>query len=302
MAGDKVYDATTAATITSRTLSGVISGDAVRCVGGTATFRDKNVGANKMVIATGLSLSGADSGNYTVNSTATATAQITPVTLTVLGITANNKVYDTTTNATLNTTGAALVGVFSGDMVTLNTAGATGSFTSKDVGTGISVRVAGLAISGPEAGNYALVQPTATADITIRSGPTSSLPPVTITSVSRQELRVTRHKTATVIVLQLSDTVNRDAAANIHIYSLTTLPHGRRHRTSPLALSQVRYDGLNTITLFARRPRSLNRPWQLRILAAELPDALGRPLDGDRNGQPGGDFLAISSKRRIRIA
>src|SRR5262249_51774411 len=83
-AADKVYDGTTAATITGRTLSGVVSGDDVTYVGGTATFADKNAGTTgKTVTGTGLSLSGTDAGNYTVNSAATTTAHITPRPITV---------------------------------------------------------------------------------------------------------------------------------------------------------------------------------------------------------------------------
>src|SRR5258707_4910309 len=76
-AGNKVYDGNTGATILTRTLSGVVSGDTVNYVGGTATFADKNVGNGKTVTAIGLSLSGADAGNYTINTTATTTANIT---------------------------------------------------------------------------------------------------------------------------------------------------------------------------------------------------------------------------------
>jgi hypothetical protein len=82
-AANRVYDGTTTATITNRTLSGGISGDAVSYVGGTAAFADPNAGTGKTVTAAGLSLSGADAGNYTVNSTATATANITPAPLTI---------------------------------------------------------------------------------------------------------------------------------------------------------------------------------------------------------------------------
>src|SRR5882724_4297209 len=82
-AANRVYDGTTTATITNRTLSGVISGDAVSYVGGTAAFADPNAGTGKTVTAAGLSLSGPDAGNYTVNSTATATANITPALLTI---------------------------------------------------------------------------------------------------------------------------------------------------------------------------------------------------------------------------
>ena len=91
---------------------------------------------------------------------------VTPATLTVTGITASDKVYDSTTTATLNADGAALVGVVSGDSVTLNTGGAAGIFASKDAGTNIMVQVSGLTISGSQAGDYTLTQPTTSANIT----------------------------------------------------------------------------------------------------------------------------------------
>ena len=46
-AANKIYDGNDAATITSRTLTGVISGDTVSYAGGTATFADKNVGTRQ---------------------------------------------------------------------------------------------------------------------------------------------------------------------------------------------------------------------------------------------------------------
>ena len=51
---------------------------------------------------TGLSLTGADAGNYVMTLPPTTTANITAATLTVTGITAANKVYDGTTDATLD--------------------------------------------------------------------------------------------------------------------------------------------------------------------------------------------------------
>src|SRR6185503_259064 len=93
-ANNKTYDGTTAATIATRTLSGVIGGDNVSLTGGTATFANKNVGAGKTVTATGLSLSGTAAGNYQLASTgASTTADITAKGLAVSGVTANNKVY-----------------------------------------------------------------------------------------------------------------------------------------------------------------------------------------------------------------
>ena len=167
-ASNKVYDVTTAATLSKESLTGlIVSGDAVSLTGGTASFSDPNVGTGKQVTATGLSLTGSAAANYQLASTtATTTADISPAGLTVSGITAATKVYNASTAATLITSGAALKGVYSGDTVTLGTSGATGTFAGKDVGTGIAVSVAGLTISGAQAGDYTLTQPTTTANIT----------------------------------------------------------------------------------------------------------------------------------------
>src|SRR5207244_3869232 len=114
----------------------------------------------------GLTLGGAQAGNYVLGSPVTTTANITPATLTVTGVTASSKVYDGTTKATLNTASAALVGVVAGDTVTLSTTGAIGTFASKDVGNGITVTVTGLTLGGAQAADYKLTQPTTTANIT----------------------------------------------------------------------------------------------------------------------------------------
>ena len=61
----------------------MLAGDTVAYTGGSAAFDTKNVGNAKTVSATGLSLSGRDAGNYTVNSSATTVASIIPVPFTV---------------------------------------------------------------------------------------------------------------------------------------------------------------------------------------------------------------------------
>src|SRR5207245_5715378 len=103
-ANNKIYDATTASTIASRSLSGVIGSDAVSLSGGTATFASKTVGTAKTVTATGLSLSGADLANYQLSSTtATTTADITARAL-LVSAAGVNKAYDGTTSATATLT------------------------------------------------------------------------------------------------------------------------------------------------------------------------------------------------------
>ena len=164
-ADNKVYDGTKAAVIATRTLTGVIEGDDVSLTGGTAIFDNENVGNDKTVTATGLSLTGADAGNYTLSSTsATTTADITARTLTVMA-TASNKVYDGNSNATVTLSDDRVAG----DVLIVSYTSAT--FADKNVGTGKTVNVSGISISGTDAGNYMLAATTATTTGVITARP-----------------------------------------------------------------------------------------------------------------------------------
>ncbi len=166
---NKVYDGTTSATLNtgSATLTGLYSEDLVtiNSSGASASFNNENVGNSKTVNISGFALAGADAINYTLTQP-TATGNITAASLTVTGITANNRPYDRTTTAVLNTGGAALSGVISGDIVNLSTSGATGSFSNKNAGTAKTITTTGFAISGADIANYTLIQPSTTANIT----------------------------------------------------------------------------------------------------------------------------------------
>ena len=157
---NKIYDQTTAATITG-TLSGIIGSDVVT-LNGTGTFASQNVGTGIAITSTS-TLSGAQAGNYTLTQPTGLTANITAKALTITGAAANNKAYDGTTAATISGT---LSGVIAGDAVTLN---GTGTFASPNAGTGIPVTSTST-LSGAQAGNYTLTQPTGlTANITSNS-------------------------------------------------------------------------------------------------------------------------------------
>src|SRR2546425_381870 len=95
---NKVYDGTTNATVTLS--DNRVAGDVLATTYISASFADKNVASGKAVSVSGITISGTDAGNYTVNSTASTTADITPPPLTVTA-TGVNKEYDATTNATV---------------------------------------------------------------------------------------------------------------------------------------------------------------------------------------------------------
>jgi filamentous hemagglutinin family protein len=159
-AQNKVYDTTTDAVITgTAALNGVLGSDVVN-LDGTVTsgsFDDKNVGTGKLVTAdlSPLSLSGTDAGNYDITGVLAAlSANITPASLTVDGLSAQNKVYDATTTATIVGT-PTLNGVLGADVVNVSGTGA-GTFVTANVGTDIDVTptVGSLALSGTDSGNY----------------------------------------------------------------------------------------------------------------------------------------------------
>ena len=101
-ASNKVYDGNASATVLTRTLNGGLLADAVSLDGGTATFGNKNVGANKTVTLIGAVLAGADKDNYSLSSVGTTTADITAKSITG-SFTAANKVYDGNISATVLT-------------------------------------------------------------------------------------------------------------------------------------------------------------------------------------------------------
>ena len=157
-ANNKTYDGTSAATGTLG-LTGVIAGDAVG-VTGSYSFADKNAGSGKIVTASGITLSGADAANYTVNASAATLADILAKAITAT-LTANSRTYDGTAGATGT---LALSGVISGDSVGVTSTGL--SFADKTAGTGKTVAASGIALSGADAGNYTVnASTTALADI-----------------------------------------------------------------------------------------------------------------------------------------
>lgn len=164
-AQNKVYNTTTAATLNLGAAStfGLVQGDTVTLASNTAaaTFATANAGSNLAVTATGFSISGGASANYTLIQPVGLNANITRAPLSLTGTTAFNKVYDNTAVATVNTGGSSLVGVFATDAanVTLDASAYTASFSSKNVGTALPVTVSGLGLLGTAASNYALGQP-----------------------------------------------------------------------------------------------------------------------------------------------
>ena len=170
---DRVYDGSTTVAV-KVTASGpvapapgdIIAGDDVQVsvpAAGTTTgtVANKNVGAAKPVAVAGLGLSGASAANYTIAATSGVTVNITPKAVTA-SYTGVDKVYDGTAAAAVSGTSA---GFYAFDNVGI---AGTGVFSAgKNVGTGLAIAVQGAALSGSDAANYSLVNPTGTASASI---------------------------------------------------------------------------------------------------------------------------------------
>ncbi len=107
-ADNKVYDGTTNA-IVNGTLAGVIFGDTVAFSNTSANFTDKNAATGKTVNISGITLSGVDSGNYTISSSNSATANISKKDITVTA-NSNTTTYDGTVHNISGFTASGLVG------------------------------------------------------------------------------------------------------------------------------------------------------------------------------------------------
>lgn len=92
-------------------------------------------------------------GKYTTNN-GTATVTVNRKMVTVSGITANDKVYDGTTNAKLNFSNAKFAGILENDTLTVT---AKGVFEKADIGKQ-KVTISDLTLGGASAANYVLAE------------------------------------------------------------------------------------------------------------------------------------------------
>lgn len=168
-AKNKVYDGNTTTYLNTAgySFTGVETGDVVTLdtTAYSADFDTENVDNGKIVTVSGLGLSGADAGNYTLTAPSGFTADITARPLTP-AVVVSSKIYDGTDAATI--TSYSVSNAISGDIV--NATGGTATFDTKDVGNDKAVTIVDLTLTGADAGNYALASNSAmtTADITAR--------------------------------------------------------------------------------------------------------------------------------------
>ena len=134
-------------------LSGAVKGENVPV---TLTYTGNNYTSAKVPVNAGsykVTASIANS-NYTLTGKTTANFVITPKAVTVTGITANDKVYDGTTNAVLDYSNAQFDGILENDKLTV---AAKGVFEKAEAGKQ-NVAISDLTLGGDSAANYVLAE------------------------------------------------------------------------------------------------------------------------------------------------
>uniref|UniRef100_A0A6C0KL96 YDG domain-containing protein n=1 Tax=viral metagenome TaxID=1070528 RepID=A0A6C0KL96_9ZZZZ len=241
-----------------------------------AEYDDKNVGTTTGTVTITLtnasdiiSYSNNGSNYYAVPFN---TGTITPKSLPVTGVTANDKIYDGNANAILS---GGSISPISGDDVTLNINSRTGVFADKNVGPGKSVTVTGYTIIGQQYGNYSLVQPTGvTANITQK--------PLTITGVTASNKEYNGNTTATFSNTgTLSGLVNSETLTHTVIGTFDSANAGSRTVTATVTLNNGLNGGL-TSNYSITNPITTNAIISKKPLTVNGDEVSRKPYDGNR--------------------
>src|SRR4030095_7379291 len=134
---NKIYDGNVTATVTLA--DDRVAGDALATAYGSASFSDKNVGNAKPVSVSGISVSGADAGNYVANTSTSTSANITVRSL-LISASGQNKIYDGNATAVVTLADDRVAG----DALTIGFASAR--FNRKRVTTAQAGAVAGTCV------------------------------------------------------------------------------------------------------------------------------------------------------------
>lgn len=165
-AEDKIYNGNADATVIGTPeIKGLIDGDVVTVTKGTASFSDKNAGANKEVTFAGFELTGKDADNYQLAAQpASVKKEISKKEVTIINVKATDREYNGSVDVAL--TGAELDGAVTGDDVSV--ACGKGVVDTPDADMNKPVTVTGYELTGDDKANYELTGQPEGITVTIR--------------------------------------------------------------------------------------------------------------------------------------
>ena len=114
-----------------------------------------------------------------------------------------------------------------------------------------------------------------------------------------------KRSVAKAIVLTFNNALNPSSTKAKANYRLAAAGRDRRFGTRDdvkVRFRSVAYNSAaRTVTMTPAGRLVLNKKFQLRLNAAGLIDLYGRPLDGNGDGRPGGDFVALITRRGATV-
>ena len=145
-----------------------------------------------------------------------------------------------------------------------------------------------------------LVGPAVILDVSVSSLPFPP-PRVTVIGVHWQTVKLRKKKTERVLDVSFSGALEPTPAQDLSDFHLAALGKAKKsgvRATKPVALKSAVYSpATNTVTLLPRKSVP-NQTLQLTIVASEVLDALGRPIEANQ----GVNFAATFGQRGISLA
>jgi uncharacterized delta-60 repeat protein len=131
----------------------------------------------------------------------------------------------------------------------------------------------------------------------------STPPAVTVIGVQVLSVHLTKKKIATDIIIAFSSGLNVTDADILANYHIAAPGKGKKSKiySKPITLKSAVYSSASDrVTIQLNGTLALSPPPQLRITAAGILDNFGRALDGNHDGQPGGDYVALLTRGGAR--
>lgn len=165
-ANDKIYNGNADAAVSGTPeIKGLIDDDDVTVAMGTASFSDKNAGANKEVTFADFELTGKDAANYQLAAQpASVKKEISRKEVTIINVSATDREYNGSVDVAL--TGAELDGTITGDDVSVECG--KGVVDTADADINKPVTVTGYELTGADKANYILAGQPEGITVTIR--------------------------------------------------------------------------------------------------------------------------------------
>ena len=143
--------------------------------------------------------------------------------------------------------------------------------------------------------NYAITYVNGT--LTVAAPP---IPLVTVSDVQWTTEKLTRKKSIKVLEVTFSGALDADDADDVAAYVLDAATHSKKLGTlfnKPVPFSKASYTP-NTVTL-TPKGKIPTQEMQLTINASLVLDAEGRQIDGNDDGQPGGNYVRLLNSQGV---